>query len=111
MVRVAVMGSGSWGTAVGKVLADGNNDVVMWARRDSVATEISEGHSNERYLPGIALPESMCATSDAAAALEGADVVVLGVPAQSLAENLRAWKPLLPPDAGYVSLTKGVETA
>lgn len=111
MVRVAVMGSGSWGTAVGKVLADGGNEVTMWARREAVAAEISEGHANERYLPGITLPPAMRATHDATAALEDAEVVVLGVPAQSLAENLRSWRERLPAHADYVSLVKGVETS
>lgn len=109
MVRVAVMGSGSWGTAVGKVLADAGNDVIMWARRDAVAHEIDEQHTNRTYLPDTVLPETMSATTDPGYALAGADEIVLAVPSQSLAENLTGWVDLLPPQAGYVSLAKGIE--
>ena len=105
------MGSGSWGTAVGKVLADGGNDVVMWARREQVAEEIRSRHTNDRYLPEVPLPKQMSGTSEAAEALDGASHVVLGVPAQSLGENMRTWADLLPTGAGYISLAKGVETA
>ncbi|MEV4604425.1 NAD(P)H-dependent glycerol-3-phosphate dehydrogenase [Amycolatopsis sp. NPDC049253] len=107
--RVTLLGAGSWGTAFAKVLGDAGRDVTMWARRESVAEEITTRHSNESYLPGTRLPERITATADPAAALDGAQAVVLGVPSQSLRENLTAWRPLLPPEAILVSLAKGVE--
>ncbi|MET9261092.1 NAD(P)H-dependent glycerol-3-phosphate dehydrogenase [Amycolatopsis sp. NPDC004079] len=107
--RVTVLGAGSWGTAFAKVLGDAGRDVTMWARRESVAEEIRERHTNESYLPGTSLPERITATADAAAALDGAQAVVLGVPSQSLRANLTGWQPLLPPEAILVSLAKGVE--
>ena len=110
MSRIAVMGAGSWGTAVGKVLADAGNEVVMWARRPEVADSISGAHRNEDYLPGIVLPEAIEATSDPAEALSGADEVVLAVPSQSLRRNLADWVEDIPTDAGLVSLAKGIET-
>lgn len=109
MVRVAVMGSGSWGTAVGKVLADAGNDVIMWARRKEIASEIDEQHSNRTYLPDTELPATMRATTDPGYALAGAEEIVLAVPSQSLADNLAGWVDLLPAEAGYVSLAKGIE--
>ncbi|QRP44511.1 NAD(P)H-dependent glycerol-3-phosphate dehydrogenase [Amycolatopsis sp. FDAARGOS 1241] len=107
--RVTVLGAGSWGTAFAKVLGDAGRDVTMWARRESVADEISTRHTNESYLPGTRLPGRITATADPAAALDGAEAVVLGVPSQSLRANLTAWQPLLPRDAILVSVAKGVE--
>lgn len=108
--RVAVIGSGSWGTTFGKVLADGGARVTMWARRAELAHEIREGKRNSQYLPGINLPRSMTATHRLAEALDGAEQVYLAVSSQALRENLTAVRPLLA-DAGVpvVSLMKGVE--
>jgi glycerol-3-phosphate dehydrogenase (NAD(P)+) len=107
--RITVLGAGSWGTAFAKVLADAGRTVTIWARRAEVAREIDEEHTNARYLPGVRLPESMAATSDAAAALAGAQAVVLAVPSQRLRDNLAAWRGHLPDGAALVSLAKGVE--
>jgi glycerol-3-phosphate dehydrogenase (NAD(P)+) len=109
VTRAAVLGSGSWGTAFGKVLADAGTDVVLWARREELAEAVRERHENEDYLPGIALPRNLTATSDAQQAVDGADFVVLAVPSQSLRENLAAVAPALGRDAVLVSLMKGVE--
>ncbi|MTD55377.1 NAD(P)H-dependent glycerol-3-phosphate dehydrogenase [Amycolatopsis pithecellobii] len=107
--RVTVLGSGSWGTAFAKVLADAGRDVTMWARRREIAAEIRDSRGNTGYLPGVRLPENLTATEDAAEALDGADAVVLAVPSQSLRENLTRWRELLPAGAILVSLAKGVE--
>jgi glycerol-3-phosphate dehydrogenase (NAD(P)+) len=109
MTRAAVLGTGSWGTTFGKVLADAGTHTTLWARRAEVAKAVSETHENPDYLPGIALPGSLSATADAALALEGADLVVLAVPSQTLRENLLAVRAVLPPHALLVSLMKGVE--
>ncbi|WP_053723091.1 NAD(P)H-dependent glycerol-3-phosphate dehydrogenase [Saccharothrix sp. NRRL B-16348] len=109
MDRVAVLGAGSWGTAFAKVLADSGTDVVLWARRADVADAISTGRVNADYLPGVALPANLAATSDARKALAGAQAVVLAVPSQTLRENLTGWRPWLPAGATLVSLAKGVE--
>jgi glycerol-3-phosphate dehydrogenase (NAD(P)+) len=110
MAKIAVMGAGSWGTTFAKVLADNpENQVVLWARRDDVADEINQDHRNGDYLPGIHLPKSLTANTDVAAVLEGAEMVFLSVPSQSLRGNLQEWGPLLPKDAILVSLMKGVE--
>ncbi|HSA40917.1 MAG TPA: NAD(P)H-dependent glycerol-3-phosphate dehydrogenase [Mycobacterium sp.] len=109
-VRTAtVMGAGAWGTALAKVLADGGIDVRLWARRPELAEAINATARNEDYLPGIALPPGVRATSDPAAALGGVTTVLLGVPAQQLRTNLEQWVPLLDPDATLVSLAKGIE--
>ena len=106
--RVAVLGAGTWGTTFAKVLADAGRDVVLWARRAEVAAAITGDRCNPEYLPGVALP-AIEATTAAAAALDGADAVVLAVPSQTLRDNLIAWRPLLPAGRTLVSLAKGVE--
>ena len=109
MSRTAVMGSGSWGTAFAMVLADAGGDVIVWSRDEQTAREINDKHTNERYHPGIALPPGIRATADAAEALDGADLVVLAIPAQSLRDNLAEWRPMLADGSVLVSLMKGIE--
>ncbi len=109
MTRVAIMGSGSWGTAFGMVLADAGSDVVIWGRDPSVVDDISNHRRNEAYHPGVDLPERLTATTDPDEALEGASLVVLAVPAQVLRENLGSWSSRIDDSAVLVSLMKGVE--
>ncbi|GHC93492.1 glycerol-3-phosphate dehydrogenase [NAD(P)+] [Nocardiopsis terrae] len=117
-VKVAVLGSGSWGTTFANIVADAadlrtaeghKTEVVLWGRRASVVDAINESSENPDYFPGVTLNEGLRATTDPAEALSGARVVVLAVPSQSLRENLAAWRPHIPSDAVVVSLMKGVE--
>jgi len=109
MTKVAVFGAGSWGTAFSIVLADAGNEVTLWARRTEVAEAINRTRRNAEYHPDVELPASITATHDVAQAAEGAEVVVLATPSQTLRANLSAWAPHLPTDAILVSLMKGVE--
>ena len=109
MTRVAVLGTGSWGTAFAKVLADSGSEVQLWARRSELADAVNTTHENPDYLPGIVLPHSITATDDARACVADADFVVLAVPSQSLRDNLAMVADALPADAVLVSLMKGVE--
>lgn len=107
---MTVIGSGSWGTTFGKVLADGGAQVTMWARREELAHEITSAKRNSQYLPGVNLPRSMSATSNLAEALDGATQVYLAISSQALRQNLKAVRPLVRhSDAPIVSLMKGVE--
>jgi glycerol-3-phosphate dehydrogenase (NAD(P)+) len=108
MTTAAVFGTGSWGTAYAAVLADGGTSVRMWGRRQAVVDQINAG-SNEDYLPGIPLPAGITATADPAEAADGADIIVLALPSQTLRANLGDWGDVLPRDAAIVSLMKGVE--
>ena len=109
MTRVAIMGSGSWGTAFAMVLADGGSDVVIWGRDTDVARDINLHHRNHAYQPGIELPDRISAVTAAAEATEGASLVVLALPAQVLRENLGSWGASVDSDAVLVSLIKGIE--
>ena len=109
MTRAAIMGAGSWGTAFAAVMADAGTDVTLWARRAEAADAINTERRNVAYLPELQLDERISATADAAQALEGADLVVLAVPSQSLRGNLEQWRDVLPQGAPLVSLMKGIE--
>ena len=108
MTRVTVMGSGNWGTAFAAILADAGSEVRMWARRPELVESINAGR-NAEYLPELELPPSVRATADPHEALDGAEVVVLAVPSQTLRGNLDQWGAAMPAGVPVVSLMKGVE--
>ena len=108
MTRVAVMGSGNWGTAFAMILADAGSEVRMWARRPELVESINAGR-NAEYLPELELPPTVRATADPQEALAGAEVVVLAVPSQTLRGNLDQWGAAMPAGVPVVSLMKGVE--
>jgi glycerol-3-phosphate dehydrogenase (NAD(P)+) len=104
-----VLGAGSWGTAFAKVLADAGSEVTIWARRSEVAQTLDSEHRNPDYLPGIQLPP-VRATDDFHVALDGAELIVLAVPSQSLRANLEVFEPAIGPGTTLLSLAKGIET-
>jgi glycerol-3-phosphate dehydrogenase (NAD(P)+) len=108
-MKAAVLSAGSWGTTFAQVLCDAGTRTVLYARRPQLAKAIAGLHENPDYLPGVALTPALDATADPAEALDGADLVALAVPAQSLRANLADWAPLIPPGALLVSLMKGIE--
>jgi glycerol-3-phosphate dehydrogenase (NAD(P)+) len=109
MARVAVIGSGAWGTALACHAARLDHDVVMWAFECEVADELDMRHTNTVYLPDVALPESIRASADAAAVADGADVVVLVPPSQHMRGVSRAIAPAIGSEAVVVVASKGIE--
>ena len=107
-IRVAVLGGGSWGTTVAHLCAH-NAPTVLWARSRETADGINAEHQNRRYLDGYPLHEALCATTDLAAALHEADLLVIGVPSQAFRQTLREAAPIVRPWIPVVSLTKGLE--
>ena len=83
-MRVAVIGSGSWGTALALQLSRSVDDVRLWSRTPSVAVAIQASRENTRYLPGVSLPAQVSCSSDLAAVLQDVDLVVAVVPSQSI---------------------------
>ncbi|MFK8023256.1 MAG: NAD(P)H-dependent glycerol-3-phosphate dehydrogenase [Ilumatobacter sp.] len=107
-MQVGVIGAGSWGTTVA-AMTSANVSTRLWARRDELASEINEQHTNSSYLPSFALPDELSATSDLAEIVSSSDVIVMAVPshgyrevAREVASHLRAWVPV-------VTLSKGLE--
>lgn len=105
----AVIGAGSWGTALATVLAENYSDVSLWARRLELAQAIDETRTNEKYLPGIQLADNITALSSLAEAVAGRTFVLLVVPSHAMRETVRALAPHLHPDAVLVHATKGME--
>ncbi|MDM7831706.1 NAD(P)H-dependent glycerol-3-phosphate dehydrogenase [Cellulomonas edaphi] len=108
-LRAAVLGAGSWGTTFAAVMADAGCEVTIWGRDEKVCRTITEEHRNERYVPGVDLPAGITATTDARAAVRGADLVVIAIPSQSARATLETLRDVIEPDAVAVSLMKGVE--
>ncbi|TWI13553.1 NAD(P)H-dependent glycerol-3-phosphate dehydrogenase [Aerolutibacter ruishenii] len=107
--RVAVLGAGSWGTALAALIARHGHPTVLWGRDAATIDAIQNRHENPRYLPGIALPDTLHATTDLPVALHGADLVLVVVPSHAFAETLRALAPHRPARAGVAWATKGFE--
>ena len=107
-MRVAVIGAGSWGTAVAG-MTGAHHSVSLWARRPELAEAISSSHANPDYLPDFPLPESVTGTSDLTEAVTDAEVVVMAVPSHGFRQVLSEVSNHLDPAAPIVSLTKGIE--
>jgi glycerol-3-phosphate dehydrogenase (NAD(P)+) len=107
-VRVAVVGAGSWGTALA-CLAAARAEVRLWAREPEVVEAVRESHENTLFLPGHTLPAAVACTGDLAEALDGAEIVVMAVPSHGFRAVLAAARPFLPPAAPVISVTKGIE--
>lgn len=110
MTETAILGSGSWGTALAVVLADNGHHVKMWGRRDDQVEEINRYHTNERYLPGVHLPESVSATSSMTEAVSDAEMIVLVVPTKAMRTVLRELNKTLTDPVTLVHASKGIET-
>ncbi|MEQ9364478.1 MAG: NAD(P)H-dependent glycerol-3-phosphate dehydrogenase [Leptospirales bacterium] len=108
-MKVAVLGSGSFGTALGSILATKNFDVTIWTRHDSLAESINGEHINARYLPGLVLPANLNAATDIEAVLSGAEMVVMAIPAQQIGGVIKEYGGLFPRRAPIVSAAKGIE--
>ncbi len=109
--RVAVIGAGNWGTALGNLLARKGNDVWIWSFEPDVAQAINRDHENPRYLRGIALDPRLRATGDLGAAVDGAAWIVSVSPAQHVRGVLQEAAPRMQAGAVIVSASKGIEIA
>lgn len=107
-LRVAVIGAGSWGTAIASMIAP-RVETTIWARRRDVADEISGDHTNSAYLPGLDLAPELSATSDLDAAVSNVDALVIGVPSHGFREVLGSVADAIPPRTPILSLSKGIE--
>lgn len=109
MTRATVIGAGSWGTALAKVLGDKGHAVRVWSYEAAVAEQIREHRENRDYLPGVRLPSNVDVFVEYGEALEGAEVVVAVVPSHAFRSVMGAAAPYVPADAIVLSATKGIE--
>lgn len=108
-LKTAVLGAGSWGTALAKLLADQGNRTRLWARRRAMAEAIEAERENQAYLPGFRLPDTLEATSDLEYALDGVELIVCVVPTHGMRQVLIEAAPYLGSTAPILSATKGIE--
>ncbi len=106
--KVAVLGAGSWGTALANVAARAGHDVYLWGRNAAQMDEIAEGHENKRYLQGISIESAVSPVSDLGC-VRDADVILLVVPAQAQRDSASAIAPLVKANAPVVICAKGIE--
>jgi len=110
MDSIAVLGAGSWGTALGIHLGRVGHDVRLWARDPDLVEHMVAARANPRYLPDITLPARVVPHARSHAALADAKVVVFAVPSHGLRAVARAVRSAIPASAVLVSATKGLET-
>lgn len=108
---IAVLGAGSWGTALATVLADNGYAVRLWARREKLAAEINEQRTNWKYLPNCIVPEGVRASTDLEWVVDGVRHIILVVPSESLAEVARQLAPHLSRDTSVLHAVKGIDVA
>ena len=106
---IAVIGAGSWGTALAISLAESGHDVRMWARRQDAADSMTSSRHNPRYLPDAIIPEDMVITHDLDLATAGADVWLVAVPSQGVRKVASRLTGSFRKDLLIVSVAKGIE--
>ena len=106
---IAVLGAGSWGTALASLLARHDYPTVIWGRNAAQIAAINERHENNRYLPGVELPASLRASTDLGACVAAATLLLVVTPSHAFNETLQALAPHLRPGTGVAWATKGFE--
>lgn len=110
MSRIAIMGSGAWGTAIALSLsARGGHELALWSHSREVSQTIRERGENTAFLPGFTIPQNIRATPDIEEALNGAEIVVNVMPSHHVRASYRQFVPHLRPGQLLVSATKGIE--
>ncbi|HEY0873250.1 MAG TPA: NAD(P)H-dependent glycerol-3-phosphate dehydrogenase [Vicinamibacterales bacterium] len=109
MKRTAVLGAGSWGSALAVHLARAGHEVRLWARDAAFVQELRSSRENARYLPGVPMPDAIAATDSLQEAVRDARFVVLAVPSHGLRAVARRLEPHLARGTILVSATKGLE--
>ncbi len=109
MGRATVVGAGSWGTALAKVLGDKGHEVRIWSYEKAVADQIRKTRENRDYLPGVKLPATVDVFLEHEQAFQGAEVVVVVLPSHALRDVMNDASSHVPRDAIVLSATKGIE--
>jgi glycerol-3-phosphate dehydrogenase (NAD(P)+) len=110
MSQIAIIGGGSWGTALGIVAGRAGHRVRLWSRNEKVIDEINRARVNQTYLPSQLIPENVVATNKIDEALHSAELVLLVSPSHVIRELLMRMREWVEPQMIFVSATKGIET-
>ena len=110
MPKVGVVGTTSWGTTLGVIIARQGIDVGVWARTEAEAATLEASRENARFLPGVPFPSLLSVSASPREALWDADLALIVVPSRTFRANLQRVREAIPHDAIVVSATKGLET-
>lgn len=109
MAKIALIGAGSWGTALSKVVTDNGHDTCVWSIDQREIDMLREKHQQVEKLPGVILPEGILYTTDLAEAIKGRDILVLAVPSPFARSTAQKMKEFVEPGQIIVIVTKGIE--
>lgn len=109
MAKAAIIGTTTWGTTLGVILAGKGTQVKLWARTGEEARELNRARQNTVFLPTVTFPQRLSATNSVGGALRGASLVILAVPAQTMRKNVRLVTDCLEPSMLILSAAKGLE--
>ncbi|WP_110112982.1 NAD(P)H-dependent glycerol-3-phosphate dehydrogenase [Bacillus sp. CGMCC 1.16541] len=109
MEKIAVLGAGSWGTALAFVLADNGHEVRIWGHREQIIQEINENHTNNKYLPDVQLPQTLKGFTSLADAICEVETIVLAVPTKAMREVMAQLKEVASDALTIVHVSKGIE--
>lgn len=109
MKKIAVIGSGGWGTAIASLLARNGHKVILWSYLQSESEALSKDKENKQFLPGVVLPDSISYTTSLQKAAEGAEVIVMVTPSQAIAKTAQALSPFVKEGTIIVTASKGLE--
>lgn len=107
--KVTILGAGSWGTALGIVLADNGHEVRLWSYNEDQVNEINTYRTNERYLPGIQLEGKIHAYAEMSSALHNVKTIVIAVPTKAVREVVRKIARIIKNPVIVVHVCKGIE--
>lgn len=110
MHRIAILGDGGWGTALGMLLVQQGHAVRLWGPFPEYIERLRRERENILYLPGVPLPEKLLWTADRDEVLAGAEVVIIAIPSKYYRSALETFAGRLPPDCALLSVSKGLDT-
>lgn len=107
--KVGIIGSGSWGTTVGHLIALNGYKVSMYSRNKKQIENINKEHINKKYLPEFKLSKNIEASNSLKEVTENSDIIFIAVPSHSFRDTVKKMSNYLRPDQIVISLTKGIE--
>ena len=109
MAKAGVIGSGSWGTALARVLSKNGHEVTLWSRREEESRMLREERENKSKLPGVKLPDDILCTTDLEQTVEGKDILVLATASPSIRSMAKKMAPYVAAGQLIVDVSKGIE--
>lgn len=108
-MKTTIIGSGSWGTALGILAASNQHEVTLLARETEQAETLNESRTNERYLPGVPFPDNLTASAEPATALGSAELVLFVIPTAHFRSTAESFRDYIAPRTVLLSCAKGIE--